>query len=228
MQGKLRGWIAFWRRFGTPAVLLRLLDRVAGRVLGLRIIKVVWLDRERLSAELAPPPGFVGRFLSPDEVRRFAANPVYELMPELAQRIESRRDFCFGAMTGDRLACYVWYALGSIEPEHALGVAMSYPAHVAYTYKGFTHPDYRGRRLYPFTVAAAMSQLAPLGVTRLVAVVEWTNWASWRSMRRMGFECLGHIVRFGWGKAALWLYPREPHRRGVQLGPHARGRAPAN
>lgn len=134
------------------------------------------------------------RFLTPAEVRGYANDPRNGLSPELADRVEAGFDMCFGAVHGDRLANYGWYAFSAVEPEHAAGVSLGLPTNVAYIYKAFTHPDFRGRRLNGACVAEAASILSTQGVDLILGIIYWSNEASLRSFERLGFRRLGLLV----------------------------------
>lgn len=137
---------------------------------------------------------FQRRFLTPDEVRRYAEDPRNGLSPHFADRVDGGFDMCFGAVHGDRLANYGWYAFTAVEPEHAAGVSLGLPTNVAYVYKAFTHPDFRGRRLNGACVAEAASVLSTQGVDLILAMIYWSNEGSLRSFKRLGFRRLGLLV----------------------------------
>jgi ribosomal protein S18 acetylase RimI-like enzyme len=209
------------RQYGTAAAVHWVADRLARRLLGASMVRVVWLEADWLPDWIRPDPSLDFRFLEPDEVRYFAGDPVYELEAAMAEQIEAGSDLCFGALAGGRLAAYGWYALGGIEAEHACGVAMSFPPDVAYMYKGLTHADFRGRRLYALSMGLALRDLAEYGVTKLVCLVESTNWAARRSCARLGFADLGLRLSLGWGRCRYLRVPTAAQQLGVRLGKHA-------
>ena len=140
------------------------------------------------------------RFLEPQEVRAFAQDPTNDLDANLADRLSSGYDHCFGAVCDGQLACYSWFALHSIEARNnstsgsaRSGVSISYPEEYAFRYKGYTHPDYRGRRLYSQTAQVAAAALRDLGVHHVLSTAEWVNFSALRSSYRSGFRDLGRI-----------------------------------
>lgn len=137
---------------------------------------------------------FQRKFLTSDEVRRYADDPRNGLSPGFADRVDGGFDMCFGAIHGDRLANYGWYAFTAVEPEHAAGVSLGLPTNVAYIYKAFTHPDFRGRRLNGACVAEAAAILGTQGIDHVLAMIYWSNEASLRSFERVGFRKLGLLV----------------------------------
>ena len=216
---------AFRERYGVKGVAHKALDTVLNKVLRASVNTVVWLDVKAL-ADMAPPdPQFTFRFLTADEVATYATDPVYHLDAALADRVRGGRDLCFAALAGDRLAAFGWYALESIEPEHAGGVAMSFPSDVAFMYFGFTHPDFRGARLHGLVMGLALRELAQRGVTKLVSIVAWTNLASLKSCYRLGYINLGNMFTVGGGKRTVGWYPQAAKRLGVRFGRRAAKRA---
>ena len=181
-------------------------------------VHVLMLEPERMQV-----PGldacFKTSFLTPEQVRRFAENPANGLPAEFADRAERGMDLCYGAIHGDRLASYGWYALHSVEPEHGAGTALGLPRDMAYLYKGFTHPDFRGQRLYGACMAWALKALHErFGVKRLLAFVYWNNTPSLSSCVRLGYERLGLLMV---GRGGPVHVPSEARRLGVTFGEEA-------
>lgn len=188
-------------RFGWRSMLRLIADRVGGRLFGLSVSHVVWLDVKEVVVTATSLPQFTYRFLTSEEVARYAADPVYDLEPELAARAADGRNSCFGALDRDRLAAYGWYAREWIEPEHCDGFGLKLPPSVVYMYKGFTHPDYRGQRLHGAIMGLALRQFEKDGVGALISTVEWTNDASLKSCARLGYRQIGVLARanvLGW------------------------------
>jgi hypothetical protein len=193
-------------------------DRLGVRLINLGVSEVVWLSLDNIQLAGEPPAGFEFRFLGPVEIAGFVS-PANELTDEHVERAARGQDLCFAALHGDKLAAYGWYALGSIEGEHCDGVNLSFPADVAYMYKGFTHPDFRGQRLHGYAMRLALEKLAvEQGITHLVSTVGWTNWPSLKSCDRLGYERLGRMVTYGWEPLSRERYPSAAQARGVRFG----------
>ena len=225
---KLKGHAAAIRdaraTYGTLAAIEYVVDYLGHKLVGLAVVRVVWLDVDRLATQ-KPVTGFDCRFLDPEEVRSFSHDPANDLSEAMADRAAALTDMCFAAVSQEdgRLAAYGWYALGCIEPEHNVGVAMSFPPNVAHMYKGFTHPAFRGKRLHGVLMAMALRELGSRGITKLVSVVSWTNWPSLRSCDRLGYVVLGTTVSLGGGKLILHV-PAAGKRLGVRFGSRAEKR----
>jgi len=221
----LRNLAEIRRQYGTAAAVRWVAARLGRRLLGALSMRVLWLDADRLPDWILPDPGLEFRFLEPEEVRWLAEDPDYELEAAMAEEIEHGTDFCFGAFAEGRLATYGWYSLGGVDGSHAMGVAMSFPPDVAYMYKGFTHPDFRGRRLHALATGLALRELGGYGVTRLISLVESVNWASSRSCARLGYVDLGRRFSIGWGRFRWVWAPKAARQLGVRFGEQARPRS---
>ena len=100
------------------------------------------------------------------------------------------------------------------------GDRLELPDDVAYMFKGFTHPTYRGRRLHAAAMALALTELGHRGVRGLISTVEWTNEASLRSCDRLGYERLGRIAQSGPFNRRRVSIPAEiATKRGVKFIP---------
>jgi L-amino acid N-acyltransferase YncA len=208
-------------RYGLRAALQWTAARLADRLFRLEAAEVVWLEVEKLAEKPMTESAFEFRFLTADEVARFSADDANHLDAEFIRRVVAGHDLCFAAMDGARLAAYGWYALGSVEARHNFGVPLSYPSSVAYMYKGFTHPDYRGHRLHGLGMGLALRGLAAHGVSRLVSTVESTNWASLHSCDRLGYERLGRLWTIRLGSQRCSVSPRAARARQLRFGKRA-------
>jgi GNAT superfamily N-acetyltransferase len=222
------------RPHATWAVVRRTIDRLAHRMLGMDLSRLLWLEVERLT----PPAAGISeglsqlscdengtvpfrnaaiefRFLGPDEVGRLAADPDNHLDPAMADPAFAGGGLCFAALAGGRLAAYGWFVAGEVDPRHCGGVRLSLPAEAAYFYNGFTHPEFRGRRLYGQLMSRGLRALADRGVRRLLTSVAWTNAPALTSCRRLGYEDLGCFLGIGRGRWRLVFPPRAARRRGI-------------
>ena len=208
------------RKYGAWAVVQLLTDRALNLVANVIISNLICVDADSAGEPPGSDPRFDFRILSPDELAAFGQDPVYEVEPAFVVRASRGHDVCFAALDGPRLASYGWFALGCIEREHC-EVAMSYPAHVAYSYKGFTHPDYRGQGLYAAVKRRALQALAARGVTTFISSINWTTWASLRSNDRLGYRKLGRLVLIELGGRRLAFWPRGHNELAIRFGQQA-------
>lgn len=178
---------------GVTGVMSKGLNRILVRGMKVSLVHLLTLEVDE-TRNRTVDSSLQRRFLTADEVRRYAADPMNGLSPDFADRIEGGFDMCFGAVHGDRLANYGWYAFGTVEPEHAAGVCLGLPTHVAYVYKVFTHPDFRGRGLNGDSLSEAATVLRTQGVDVILAMIYWSNRALFRSFERLGFRKRGLLV----------------------------------
>ena len=212
---------AFRERFGANGALLKSLDVVLHKVLGVSIFTVVWLEVKALAQLAAPDPQFEFRFLTADEVEKFAQDPTYYIEPVMADRVRAGREVCFAALAGDRLAAFGFYALHYVEPQHASGVAMSFPPNVAFMTYGLTHPDFRGARLHGLIMGRALEELGSRGITKFASLVARSNLASLKSCYRLGYTSLGNMTIIGGKRSSIGVYPKAAKNLGIRFGRNA-------
>ncbi len=208
-----------------PPLPVRIGYRLLQRVVTLDVTHLMLLQQQDTACsaqEIEPRANF--RLLTPADVRHHCWDRLNDLEPGLAPRLSSGLDYCMAAIVDGRLASYAWYAIGSIEAEHNRGgsphsgTALAFPPAFAFLYRGFTHPQFRGRGLYAAVHAAALEALAPHGVNALLATADWTNLPALRSCARIGFRSLGRIWRFGVSRHVAGVYPIAAKIYGVRVG----------
>ncbi len=217
---RIKHWAELRRRRGTAALGGWIAYRLAKRLVNARAVRVLWLGGETLDASGvvgAAGGDFTFRFLTAEEVGRWATDPANDLDAAMAARVGSGKDFCFAALAAGRLAGYAWFALGRIEPEHSADAGISFPADMAYLYKGYVHADFRGRRLYGTLIQHARNTLADRGAGQLLCLVEWTNQPALRSCLGSGWDDLGRLVTFGFGRPRMVFAPRNAVQRGIRF-----------
>jgi len=163
-------------------------------------------------------------FLSSGDVEIHAADAVNGLSRSLADRLVAGQDLCYAATAGDKMACYAWLALGSIEATHnsgrtpSSGVAASFPPTAAFVYKAFTRPEFRGHRLYAAVLARVLAELSSRGITHLITTAEWNNLSALSAAQHLGFQDLGSITRIACGPFATTITPSAASEFGIRLG----------
>jgi GNAT superfamily N-acetyltransferase len=134
------------------------------------------------------------RFLTSEEIVRFASDDRERYSPTFATEALGRGDRCFGIIEQDRLVCYCWYAAGAAPVFEDVEVAVDPP--FIYGYNAFTDPAHRGRGLHIFGVSAAAQKLRSEGFTSITAYIEADNVAPLMSARKMGETFVGSVVLF--------------------------------
>lgn len=205
------------RRYGWSAAATLASDRLGKRLWNRQVTELVALDLKNVPDALLDCGDWNARFLNADELARAAEDPTNDLDAETIHRLD-RGDRCFGIFDGNRIAAYGWYALNSIEPEHCFGFGMSFPKDAAYMYKGFTHRDYRGKRLHALGMGLAVEALSKTdGVTWLVSTVDWTNAASLKSCQRIGYERLGRVISWDANGEQKFQHPLPGREREIMI-----------
>lgn len=211
-------------RHGIAKAIVFAIFRLAQKVILLDVTQLMVSDAEKTADEPPTDEAMDVRTLTPAEVRNFAREPSNDLNSSLANRLELGHDFCIGAVIGGRLAGYCWIATHSIEARHnrsteseASGVAFSYPNDYAFRYKGFTHPDFRGRGVYRRVAHVASLEMKKKGVRYILSTAETVNYSALRSSYRCGYEYLGMCVLLGWRNTSF-VWAADLSNRGIKIG----------
>lgn len=184
-------------RFGINAAAEDIACRAASKIAEVKILKAICLTRESVDpAFLADDAGYHWGFL--DAATLHGALLRGAPLPMDAAFIDDAilaGDRCYGALDGDALVAYGWYsnrptAVTAIADDMILHFDPSY----SYMYRGYTVPEYRGKRLHGIGMARAMEALVQGGSAGLVSVVDSGNFASLASCYRLGYRSFGQII----------------------------------
>ena len=195
--------------------------RLAQRLMILDISHLMLLETRHVRKPDPPIHDLTLRFLTPQDLRSLSEDCSNELEPALADRLTPGLDVCFGTFQGDTIAGYVWFAFGSIDAEYnrgasiQSGVGLSFPQQMAFLYKGFVHPNYRGQKLYGHMIAASLQALSKQGITQILSTADWTNVSALKSCYTIGYEFLGCIWRFGCRWRMLTVPPKKVSLLGI-------------
>ncbi len=203
------------RDFGLRVALRHLTGSVGDALCRFEATTIVWLERADLSIPLDLPDDTEMRFLTANEVATFSQFPEYDLHESLVQKAFAGTDLCFAGLVDGQLASYGWYSLATEIPVRESGQLMHVPPNAAYMHNGFTHPDFRGRRLHGIGMGRALNELSNRGITALLSDVDWANQASLRSCHRLGYRELGNLYSFALGPARFAVKPRRAREFGV-------------
>jgi CelD/BcsL family acetyltransferase involved in cellulose biosynthesis len=209
------------RRFGVSSAASGLAYRVVRRIGRVRRVHVLSLDIAELPPQPALPRAFEWRWLTPSEVRDYAADEVNDLDAAVEKPGGNGDHSCCAVLIGSRLVNYCWYAVGSIEAEHSFGLGLSLPSDTLFLYKAFTHPDFRGRGFHPIGVSRAIESFAQRGISRVIALVENDNWPSLISHAKLGFRRAGRLLVGGRGPLTTRRYPSDAMAMGIRFGHQA-------
>lgn len=217
LQHKFNRASALCRKFGLWAAIQHTINQVGDTLCSFEATTIVRLVPANLSIALDLPEDTEMRFLSPTEVEHFARNPENDLSTSLVQRAFAETDLCFAGLVNGRLASYGWYSLAPEVSADDFGLMMRVPTNCAYMYSGFTHPDFRGRRLHGLGMGLALGALSDRGIDALLSDVDWANHASLRSCWRLGYQNLGNLYTFGRSRFRVALSPKAARTFGVSF-----------
>jgi hypothetical protein len=181
------------RRHGAAATAYEAAVKALGAVARFKILRGVFVDRPDQAFLECP---YQPILLDEAALRRFAQDPANELSQEFIDEATVRGDQCYAICDGERLAAYGWYAFGAT-PIGLPGVLLHYRSGYVYMYKGFTHSDYRGKRLHAIGMTHALRHYLSKGYKGIVSYVESINFDSLKSCFRMGYSVFGtvYVVR---------------------------------
>ena len=134
-----------------------------------------------------------------------------ELDPVRIDAALRRGDLCVAAFDHshdpasdhERLVSYTWRSFTTAP--HVDGLWVTFERPHRYGYKGFTHPDYRGRHLQDLVTYETDALCIERGFRYGLTIIETHNFASIASNRRRGgrvvgwagyFKLLGHVLPF--------------------------------
>jgi hypothetical protein len=172
--------------------LFKCLVWTAQRLTYFKIFRIMTLHRADVDpAYLAAVPGFDGRYLDRESCRRFANDPIYDLPQSFLDQALENGDECYAFMQDDVVASYNWYS----DKPCIIGDQLLFHYDDTYIYspRGFTLPDFRGRRLHGFGLAAGAKDYEERGYKGIILVVEAQNYNALRSDYRLGFTTFGTI-----------------------------------
>lgn len=113
------------------------------------------------------PEGFTGKFLAADELHALATTGEYEISREFLSGALEKGDECYALLQGSHVAAFGWYSRLATAVNDELTLHFD-PAYV-YMYFGYTHPDYRGKRLHAFGMTHALRDYTERGYQGMVS-----------------------------------------------------------
>lgn len=194
------------KAFGPSAAAHDLAYRGMNRVTPFQILRGMTAIPADLNPELLiVPQGFESRFASKVSLLE-AAEEQYEMSADFVESALAKGDDCLAIYDHDRLASFGWYSSQPTRISDQL--VLHFDPSWVYMYKGFTHPDYRGKRLHGIGMALAAQSYAKRGFRGLISYVASNNFQSLRSVERMGYRTFGDIYVAGApGHSLIWATP---------------------
>jgi hypothetical protein len=186
------------RRWGWKrSVFIRVISLLR-RYIGLYIYRINVRPLVGQSPEPYFPSGIAVRIVPPEELLKAADDPELDLDLDFVRDALARGDMAFGAFEGDRLVGYTWRTFTAAPDRDGLWARVSHPCQ--YSYKAFTRPSHRRKRIHVAITFFADAYLLGRGYTFEVGYMEVNNFASigvadFLGRRRIGYA--GYVKWFG-------------------------------
>jgi GNAT superfamily N-acetyltransferase len=138
------------------------------------------------------------RIVPPEELLKAAGDPDLDLDPAFVRDALARGDMAFGAFESDRLVGYTWRTFTAAPDRDGLWARVGHP--YQYSYKAFTRPSHRRKRIHVAITAFADACLLRRGYAFEVGYMEIDNFASigvadFLGRRKIGYA--GYVKWFG-------------------------------
>jgi hypothetical protein len=168
------------------------------RYAGLHIYRINVRPLTRQSLDVHLPRGITVRIVRPAELLKAAEDPELDLDLDFVRDALVRGDMAFGAFEGDRLVGYTWRTFSAAPDRDGLWARVGHP--YQYSYKAFTRPSHRRKRIHVAITAFADAYLLRRGYAFEVGYLEIDNFdsiglADFMGRRRIGYA--GYLSWFG-------------------------------
>jgi len=177
------------------------------RHLGLSVFRVLTRSlADGASCDAHVPDGIRCRLLAEDELLSHCWDRELELSEKSARAAFARGDVCVGALEGERLVGYAWYAFGAT-PESG-GVWVDFAPQLRYSYRHFVRPGDRGRRITAGLLPAGDALCRERERTGCLTLIHTHNRASIRASGRAGARTAGFAAYLRlFGRVLCWYSP---------------------
>ena len=185
-------------RWGWARTISRRLAAKLGSLIGVSVAQI----RERRFDDDVPPIEVAHdlelRELSVDELFAYPDLAEIQLSENFLRAAASRGDRMFAALKNERIVGYTVRAIGG--GPHIDGIWVVTPPDIAYAFKSFVVPDFRGRRISPSLILLSDDAMRDAGCNSRIGFVAVSNLASLRVGKRVGSRVVGYagyLKRFG-------------------------------
>ena len=162
------------------------------------------------------------RFLTAEEIHQFSKYPVYDLDSSMHQRILAGQDICYAMLLNGIPVSYSWFALDSIDAQHTPGLDLYFPKNVAYFYKTYTLPEYRGKGLSQNVLISAIETMKQHNYEYIFGFIEVVNRPSKSSCSKIGFQSIGLTLSAFNSRTRILRGANRLHDMGVCFGKSAK------
>lgn len=182
------------KRHGFFKTVFRLCNQSINKLFTLKFRYLIEFDLKSLNNKnLTGDDRFQITRLDPTWLSRNVDLKEYQMDKNFLNRVQRKRDICYGILNNGKVASYTWY---SNKPSLLLDgeLELRFGDKYLYEYNSFTHPDYRGQRLVSIGFSTAARELLKLGYHHLIGVVAFDNFSSLKSLYRKGGKKVGQFI----------------------------------
>jgi len=208
LRADVRRW--GWKR----SVLIRVVSMLR-RYAGLHIYRINVRPLVEQSSEPYLPSGITVRIVAPEELLKAAADPELDLGLDFVRDALARGDMAFAALEGERLVGYTWRTFTAAPDRDGLWARVRRP--YQYSYKAFTRPSYRGKRIHVAITFLADAYLLALGYTFEVGYMEISNFSSIGVANFLGRRKIGYAGYAKWFGRCIPIRTPAVEKIGVEL-----------
>jgi len=191
-------------KYGAGALLHDVQCRMINSIVQFQILKGIVVRLQDISdPSFLDDAGMDARFADCDELMVYARAGQHALTPAFLSEARQRGDRCYALFDGSELAAYGWYSTLPTQIDDYF--MLHFDPRWTYMYKGYTAPEYRGRRLHAIGMCRALREVTQEGQAGLVSWIASNNFASLRSSLRLGYRVFGDawLLRAG---GVSWAY----------------------
>ncbi len=190
------------RYLGVRAIPGLIVYRLLSQLFHYRAIRCVWVDLEEWRHVSDETVAVEARPLDAEEIKAQAKEIGED--PEEVDRTFAAGVEAFGALKGGSIASCLWVSPHppALDDEFAL----EFEGRLAYFYKAFTLPGYRGLGLMPGVLRAALESCASRGYQGAVACIDIANRPSCKAFGSAGFKTIA-TIRFAKVFGRYWIRP---------------------
>lgn len=188
-----------WRHLGGPRAIARASYKIANRVGHLDLFRLMELREENVAIPSETGArALEARFVEPGEMPSLCEQYGDVLRRRFVDLAIAKGDDCYAFFDGAICAAFTWYSRKpTITRDNVL---LRFDPAWLYMYHGFTHPDYRGRKLHAIAIGKrALHAFETSSVRGMISIAEEVNYRTHHSAYRLGFQDRGRLWRIGVG-----------------------------
>jgi hypothetical protein len=184
------GRVAYIKKWGFSRFFYTYLMLLLNRYIGLRLSVIRAKKVANSSLKGFESDGLSFRSLTIEDFQNEKWNLELDINLDFVKKAFARGDQCVGALQGEKLVGYVWRTTQQVQVENS--VYMSFGNQLYYRFKGFIHPDFRGKNI--FNQIKHLAESESVGKQRLYSfgVIETHNYPSLIASKKSGDQTLGY------------------------------------